>query len=81
MTCDVVEGGRGRAHTAPAREAEGRCHPPHAPVSLGTLALIEDGSQKRVKDTKELAKMVDTKAPEKGLDVRSHRKFRAEHLN
>ena len=29
-------------------------------ASLGTLALTKDGSQKKVKDMGELAKMVDT---------------------
>ena len=46
-----------------------------APVSLGTLALTKDGSQKRVKDTGELTKMADTNAPQKEPDTRSQRKF------
>ena len=60
MTHDA--GGRGgsgvRAHIVPALEAG-----VDALVSLGTFALTKDGSQKRVKDTGELAKMVDTNTP------------------
>ena len=33
---------------------------PDAPMPLGTLALTKDGSQKKVKDTGELAKMAGT---------------------
>ena len=36
---------------------------PDACVLLGTLALTKDGSQKRVKDTGELAKMMNTNTP------------------
>ena len=55
---------------------------PDAPVSLGTLALTKDGSRrKKVKDTGKLAKMADVNTPWEGLDMRSHRKFQAEHLN
>ena len=44
-------------------------------ASLGTFALTKDGSQKKVKDTEELAKMVDTNTSKEGTDMRSHRKF------
>ena len=47
------------------------------PASLGIFALTKDGSQKKVKDPGELAKMADTNTSEEGLDMRSHRKFRA----
>ena len=48
---------------------------PDACASLGTLALTKDGSQKRIKDTGELTKIVDTNAPHEELDVWPSRKF------
>ena len=42
---------------------------------LETLALATDGSKKRVKDTGELTKMVDTNAPYEEPDIQPHRKF------
>ena len=54
---------------------------PDTCASLGTLALTKDGSQKRVKDTGELTKMVDTNTPYEEPDMRSQRKFQVEHLN
>lgn len=44
-------------------------------MSLGTLALTKDGSQKRIKDTGELTKIADINVPWEGPDMRSHRKF------
>ena len=49
-------------------------------VSLGTLAQTTDGSWKKVKDTGELPKMVDTNAPWNEPSVRLYRKFWAKHL-
>ena len=54
---------------------------PHAPVSLGALALTKDGSQMKVKEMRELAKMADGNTPLEGPDMRPHREFWAEHLN
>ena len=54
---------------------------PDTPVPLGTLVPTKDGSQKRVKDTGELAKMVYPSIAQGGLGMRSRRKFQAEHLN
>ena len=51
---------------------------PHA--SLGIFALPKGGSQKKVKDTGELAKMVNTNTLQEGPDMRSCRKFWTKHL-
>lgn len=40
----------------------GQMPSPNAPMSLETLALAKNGSQKRVRDTGELIKMVDSNA-------------------
>ena len=50
----LVMWGVGRAYIVPVLEAGGICPPRKL---LGTLALIKDGGQKKVKDTRELAKM------------------------
>ena len=47
---------------------------------LGTFALTKDNSQKMVKDTGELTKMVDANAPQGKLDVQPCREFCAKNL-
>ena len=65
----------GRVYTAPVGEAGGRF--PLFQESLETLDLTENGSQRKVKDAEELTKMAHYRG---GPDMRSHRKFWAEHL-
>lgn len=70
MTHDIAQGRvmgqRGRGGQMPSADA---C------VSLRSLALTNNGSQKRVKDSRELTNMVDTNAPWEELDVMLHSKY------
>ena len=61
VTCDIPGDGRS-SYSIYARGSE-KMPIPDGPVSLGSVALTKDGSQKRVKDTWELKKMADTNAP------------------
>ena len=51
-------GGGGEAEGVDLCSACSRGREVETPVSQGTLALTKDGSQKKVKDTGELAKLV-----------------------
>ena len=48
---------------------------------LRIFAPTKGGSQRKVKDTEELEKMVVTNTSQEGPDRRLHRKFLAKHLN